>query len=192
MFDLKNLFFSNLSVISCMVPDHKCLVRKLLNDLSKFSNQLKYSHNINGRWENGYLPIDLVPDVKIPMKYARDIAMQEWNIRTVAQFKSLSRDPDTLPPFWFNVMCNGHRTGIHDHAKIASVSGVFYLQCQPDSGDLFFRKEGEKDLHFQPKVGKMILFPSNLKHGVLENKSSTKRISLAFNLFSFPINHTEW
>ena len=75
-----------------MVPDHKSLVRKLLNDLSKFSNQLKYSHNINGRWENGYLPIDLVPDVKIPMKFARDIAMQSG---TFEQLHNLNHCQET-------------------------------------------------------------------------------------------------
>ena len=33
----------------------------------------------------------------------------------------------------------------------------------------------------------MIIFPSELKHAVAENKSQNDRVSLAFNLFTLPL-----
>jgi ectoine hydroxylase-related dioxygenase (phytanoyl-CoA dioxygenase family) len=61
-----------------------------------------------------------------------------------------------------------------------------------ECGDLFFTKGGQDDLAITPEVGKMVLFPSFLKHGVQTNKSNQNRISLAFNLFPFPLPSEEW
>jgi ectoine hydroxylase-related dioxygenase (phytanoyl-CoA dioxygenase family) len=69
---------------------------------------------------------------------------------------------------------------------------VVYLKCAPKCGDLFFTKCGQDNLAITPEVGKMVLFPSFLKHGVQTNKSNQNRISLAFNLFPFPLPSEEW
>ena len=44
---------------------------------------------------------------------------------------------------------------------------------------------------YQQEVGKIIIFPSSLLHGVHANHSSTERISFAFNLFPFPLVQLE-
>ena len=92
----------------------------------------------------------------------------------------------SYPPFWFNV-AGWKRFSLHDHAHLSILSGVIYLQAGEGCGDLYFRKEGVDDLNIRPDVGKMVLFPPFLRHGVHSNESSKERISFAFNLFPFPL-----
>jgi ectoine hydroxylase-related dioxygenase (phytanoyl-CoA dioxygenase family) len=47
--------------------------------------------------------------------------------------------------------------------------------------------DGEDDLEICPEVGKIVLFDPSIRHGVRENRSGSERISLAFNLFPFPL-----
>ena len=76
--------------------------------------------------------------------------------------------------------------------NIPSDTTARYRMCKKLIGDLFFTRGGQDDLAITPEVGKMVLFPSFLKHGVQINKSNQNRISLAFNLFPFPLPSEEW
>lgn len=84
---------------------------------------------------------------------------------------------------------------IHNHGDY-DISGVYYYKTNTMDGNLFFEnpvteciasKIGRKTLlkqtiSYQPEVGKFILFPSWLKHGVDTNTTDNERISLSFNL----------
>jgi len=92
--------------------------------------------------------------------------------------------------FWFNVAKSGESTGWHDHKKKAVISGVYYLDIHDNSGDIHFRskvKDKWNEWSLKPETGKMILFDSKLEHSVSENKSCHPRISLAFNLYTLPL-----
>ncbi len=179
-------------ILTCMIPNSQDWFSKVILQLEKEKDKFRFSHQIGGRWENTYLSIDLVPDVKFAMSLAREIAKEKWNLSICALYESLPNSYDSNLPFWFNIAEVDERTGIHDHAKLASISGVLYLQCDDKSGNLFFRKENKKDFQIVPKIGKLVLFRSHLRHGVHANNSNRKRISLAFNLFPFPLPCEEW
>jgi len=91
----------------------------------------------------------------------------------------------------------------HFHTN-SILSGVYYLQTENNSGDLKFIKKPDEqrifptaispdyseydytnsdDLSFKPKKGSLLIFPSNLTHGVAKNESEKIRYSLAFNIF---------
>ena len=163
------------------------LLKEFLNERSK----AKKSHKIGGRWENQYLGIDK-PSARIPMIQARDIGKEKLGISSIVLFEAPVGSHNSHPPFWFNIARNGEKTGIHDHAYLSSLSGVIYLQADKGCGDLYFRKEGVDDLSICPEVGKLIIFPPFLRHGVHANKSSRDRISFAFNLFPFPLIQPEF
>ena len=179
-------------ILICTIPDCTTWSSTVLNELENGKEKLQHSHLIDGRWENSYLSIDDVTSVRVPMLLARDLVKEKWNISLVTLFEPLSVIKNPNPPFWFNIAKVGEKTGVHDHAKFACVSAVVYLQCETNCGDLFFPHEGEDDLKIIPKVGKMVIFPSYIKHGVHINQSSSNRISLAFNLFPFPLPSEEW
>ena len=164
----------------------------LLHQFVFYKNLSKKSHKIGGRWENTYLKIDHVPSVCFPMRVARDLGKEHLGISSVVLLEAPKGTQQLHAPFWFNIAHKGEKTGLHDHAHLSILSGVLYLQAEEGCGDLYFRKEGVDDLTFRPEVGKLIIFPPLLQHGVQINESSKDRISFAFNLFPFPLIYSEW
>jgi len=160
---------------------------RLLKEFLESQSKIKKSHRIGGRWENQYLEIDDIPSARKPMRQARDIGKEKLGISSIILFGPPPGSSNPYPPLWFNVAGKGEITGLHDHAHLSTLSGVLYLQAEEGSGDLYFRKEGIKDLNLRPEVGKMVIFPPFLRHGVHSNDSSRDRISFAFNLFPFPL-----
>ena len=183
--DIEIHTFAEEKVLRSRLPASEELNVSLLADLLQAREDLTYSHLINGRWENAYLPIERISRVREVIGYAQDIVFRVFEKRLLALYKSL--EADTNPPFWFNLAEPGEITGVHDHSKAAEISGVYYIATPPSSGDLFFRTEGAEDFFLQPIEGTLVLFPSNLRHGVAENLSEYNRISLAFNLFKIPM-----
>lgn len=179
-------------ILTCMIPGFQKWVHLILKELKEGSDKLKFSHRIGGRWENSYLTVDHIPSVRVPMRLARGLAKEKWNKPTLIFYEPIANTINPHAPFWFNIAEVGDLTGIHDHAKLASVSGVVYLKSNIASGELYFQKEDEDDLLIIPEVGRMVLFPSHLRHGVHCNKSDDQRISLAFNLYPFPLPSEEW
>ena len=151
----------------------------------------KYSHKINGRWENQYIDLDLIPEIKPIFSMACKIGKSIINNPLVIPHKQLGF---SYNEFWFNISNLGDNTGWHDHKENAKVSGVFYINVPKKSGNIIFRKKVKDKCEkwfVIPKDGMMILFPSKLEHCVEINKSSEPRISLAFNLYTLPIQINE-
>jgi hypothetical protein len=182
---LKKISFGGKEIFIGYLPNHVELTSRLLYELNLGMGDLSFSHNIGGRWENSYLPIQKVPSVRDIVRPLRDLAVNLYGEKLLALFEP----PTGLdhPPFWFNLSETGDSTGVHNHARESVVSGVYYLEAPIDSGELFFRSDGEDDYSLAPDAGSVVLFPSELRHGVRMNYSSGKRISLAFNLFAFPL-----
>lgn len=101
---------------------------------------------------------------------------------------------------WINISGQNHFNLSHTH-PLSSFSGVYYVKCPQDCGNIVFeqddndcldlshRQDRIKDLakmyptyYFTPVEGRMLLFPSNLRHYVEPNRSSCDRISISFNL----------
>lgn len=179
--------FGGKRIIVAEVPDWGVWVPRLLDEINFNRTSIALSHKIRGRWENSYLDEELVPTIRVPMRFARDQGKEVLDLSSVILFEPLPFSHDQFPPFWFNLAQPGEETGLHDHASLSILSGVVYLVCEEDSGNLFFRMDGEDDLEICPEVGKIVLFDPSIRHGARENRSGSERISLAFNLFPFPL-----
>jgi uncharacterized protein (TIGR02466 family) len=104
---------------------------------------------------------------------------------------------------WVNRSVPGQYHVSHWHSN-SLVSGVIYINTNPNSGAILFHKERahknlwgdtlrfefdkETDYNTEavgilPKTNEILLFPSILNHSVLENTSNEERYSLAFNVF---------
>jgi len=160
---------------------------KIINCIYQNKENTTFSHKINGRWENQYLSIQYFPQLrKLFWNACREgKAILEKSL--VVPYKELGLP---LDEFWFNIAAPGESTGWHDHKGRSELSGVYYLQVPDNSGDIHFRKKIDDETfewEMKSQTGKLILFDSNIEHSVPENKSNKNRISIAFNLFSFPI-----
>ena len=162
--------------------------KTILDSLRKNSDHFNYSHKINGRWENQYLDYQFVPEIKYIFQKACQFGKDFISDSLIVPNKSLGLDRDE---FWFNIAKPGESTGWHDHKEGAVLSGVYYLNIPKESGDIQFRfKENNQWDYYtiKSKNNKLILFNSNIEHSVTKNRSNKARISLAFNLYTLPLD----
>jgi len=113
-----------------------------LTALKENSAKLQYSHKIKGRWENQYIDIELVPDIKNIFQKACQFSKKILKKSVIVPNKSLGLNKDE---FWFNSSKPGESTGWHDHKENASLSAVFYLNVPQKSGDIQFRLKDKKE-----------------------------------------------
>ena len=114
-----------------------------------------------------------------------------------------------IKEIWVNVLDQGGRQAMHNHAN-SFVSGVVYLTpTHPSSCTVFMKSPGGTDFIFrndhaqvtggafnsdkwispQPEPGDLVLFPSYLMHAVPPN-AGTRRITLSFN--AIPARLDSW
>ncbi len=115
----------------------------------------------------------------------------------------------SLKEMWVNVLDQGGRQAMHNHAN-SFISGVVYLTPTDDSSrTVFMKSPGGHDFSFKndhagvvtgpfnaekwispaPKPGDLVLFPSYLMHAVPPN-AGARRITLAFN--AIPVKLDSW
>jgi len=134
------------------------------------AGDLERTHLFGGRYENIYVPLPRVPALGAVLQVAK---------RAAGQF--LDRQLPLAVGFWFNEMGPGHVTLPHRHDEDDElVSGVYYLQVPPDSGDLVLG-EGAARQVLRAQAGRLILFPPNVVHEVTRNNSAETRLSIGMN-----------
>jgi hypothetical protein len=108
----------------------------------------------------------------------------EWMKPTLELVQQAANKPGHVT-YWFNINGPGHYNDFHDHGDFGvNLCGCLYLQVPQNAGGIQFKQvRGSKTLTLEPTAGDLILFPDNIKHAVLENKSSEDRISIAFNFW---------
>ena len=118
--------------------------------------------------------------------------------RTIYEQEHLDSEP-YLGNMWANINPPGGLNRAHMHPN-ALWSGVYYVKAHPDSGHLKVddpraaasmsrprQKSGPtpsrlwRETSFEPKAGRLIMFPAWLTHCVDPNKSNDIRISVSFN-----------
>ena len=103
-----------------------------------------------------------------------------------------------ITQLWGNRNPKGSKHHEHVHPN-SIISGVFYLRQDPKLPPIQFSKSNQDSMQLDPRKynnynaeifllpctsGELILFPSNLRHGVPVNIGEEERISLSFNTFS--------
>ena len=82
---------------------------------------------------------------------------------------------------------------IHNHGD-ADISGVYYFQTNTSDGELsFYHPAVQVELspcfnqmtiwQHEPMIGKILMFPGYLMHGIFRNQTTDTRISISFNVF---------
>jgi hypothetical protein len=117
--------------------------------------------------------------------------------------------PWAIKEMWVNVLDEGGRQAMHNHAN-SFISGVVYLTpTHPQSQTVFMKSPGGTDFAFKnehagtspgpysadkwvspaPAPGDMVLFPSYLMHAVPPNQGA-RRITMSFN--AIPARLESW
>jgi len=104
-----------------------------------------------------------------------------------------------LSESWFTLFKKNDYGHSHIHGN-ADISGVYYYKTNEKDGDIVFDNpspQAEMSKCFSkncswkhsPKIGKLLLFPSYLRHSVQRNITEEDRISLSFNITFFSDNY---
>ena len=93
-----------------------------------------------------------------------------------------SPDSLSLVDSWVALFKKGDYGHIHDHLGNA-ISGVYYHQTKGSDGQIFFDPwhVWQSRVHVTPHDGMLLMFPSQLRHGITTNTTDSTRISLSFN-----------
>ena len=129
------------------------------------------THLFYGRYENLYLDVNKIPEIKIIIDKAMEHAA---DILTIDKDKLISG-------FWLNAMGPEHVTTAHTHDDDDELlSCVYYIKVPENSGDLIITVNNEK-IVIQPEEGMFVFFAPNTLHEVSRNESDKMRLSLALN-----------
>lgn len=95
---------------------------------------------------------------------------------------------------WFVLMEKGDFAHMHTHGA-AALSGAYYYKTTGEDGNIYFHcpvgpmksnptftAMGSPRHIFQAEEGKMLMFPGWADHGVMQNETGDRRISLSFNI----------
>jgi uncharacterized protein (TIGR02466 family) len=110
----------------------------------------------------------------------------------------LTRVRPTIASCWANINGPGASNVVHVH-PLCFLSGVYYVQAEANSGQVFFLDPRPapvmmlppvtehspwtfNQVRYQPKPGRMLIFPAWLQHGVESNPGPTDRICISFNI----------
>ena len=93
---------------------------------------------------------------------------------------------------WLTLTKPTEYTTVHNHGT-SDMSGVYYFKTNGEDGSFYFMNPmlpltstsyltNTEVVSYKPEVGKIILFPGWLQHGVRSNDTDDIRISLSFNV----------
>ena len=91
MVDFEKFTLGEDKILVSRISDHKIWASTLLSEYNRNREKIFTSHKINGRWENSYLPVDLVPSVKKAMRHARDLGAEVFKVSSMITILSLTR-----------------------------------------------------------------------------------------------------
>ncbi len=129
------------------------------------------THLFNGRYENIYLEVNKIPELKVIVNAALENAAKILNIK----------EEKLVSGFWLNAMAAGDVTTVHTHDDDDELlSCVYYIRVPENSGDLIITADNEKTI-IKPEEGMFVFFSPDTLHEVSKNESAESRLSIAFN-----------
>lgn len=160
-------------------------------DFMKSELQSNHKSITNYASRNKYiLNADEMTDIRQSLESALDTYFKEV-------FNTSNKLSLKITQSWLTLTGNGESHHEHIHPNSVA-SGVLYINLGDNDGISFYRNEDsqwyeflrEKETYYSAKsffigceAGDIVIFPSNLRHGVKQNSLPVERISLAFNTF---------
>ncbi len=168
------------------------LNQQLEQDIITWSNKDKGVTRTNVKGWHSETDMNLRPEFK------RLVDLLHEAQRTIYDQEHLESEP-FLGNMWANINPPGSMNRAHIHPN-SLWSGVYYVKAPQNSGQLKIedprsvaamsrprQKPGKlperlwRETHYEPKAGRLIMFPSGLNQGVDRNEFNDIRISVSFN-----------
>ena len=177
------------------VPIHSCIVDnldKVTQEIDQSIDSMKFSMIEN--WGSTHYLSDVSFEEDAIKKYNLNNLWNEINLNLHTYCNEINFTPtDYYIKSWFSLFKKNNYAHVHDHSG-SDISGVFYYKTNGNDGDLVFYNNNpwfkmsrcyvnyDQSWTHKPVVGKLLLFPSWLQHGVKTNETDDTRISFSFNI----------
>ena len=133
---------------------------------------------------------DIIADINLELFNEQlNIHLQQYCDEIEFKFNS-----DYKRTSWFSMFNQRDFGTAHNHG-FADISGCYYFATNGEDGDIYFENPSEltgvskafakkyaPSIRHQPQIGKILLFPSYLTHGIMPNNTENSRVSLSFNI----------
>ena len=155
-------------------PHYQSLNEKLIDDLSKFNfcsyKQNSYFTNIKGsQFSFTGNQLNLKP---------RGVTLIENWVEQIVRDRTNNNTIDFIFNTWAARLDKGQETLEHSHLHFCSLVYVYFVNTPKGSSPLVFPTSGKK---VKAEPGKLVLFPSSLRHKVPVNKCNN-RVTIASNI----------
>lgn len=173
-------------------PEHNKIKNSLIKECKKIKSKTKKGGN---NWESNLYNTFGNFDLRKNKKFDK---VNNWIFENVAKYAHRIGYGDLkikCEESWFNYSIKDDYQEKHEHYPF-DISVVYYLSVPENSGDIRFythepqgvRENFIEDNNYtwrsyiiKPEPGLLLIFKSNLTHGVTQNKSNKTRISFAYN-----------
>lgn len=173
-------------------PDHLLIEKTLIKECFTIKNTIPAGGD---RWEGNVYNTNNTYNLT---KNKQFNSLHEWifkNVNDYAYNIGYKNKKIQCLNSWFNIYDKYNYQEKHEHYP-SDISAVYYLFSPQNSGNIKFyshEPNSTKDCYeennpltwstyeMQPRNGLLLIFKSNLIHGVQQNKSNKQKISLALN-----------
>jgi len=186
-YNIENIFPT--PIYSCFLENKFAVQVEIANALKniKYDSDNHYNH-LGKMFETTSTDVDIITEHRL---YNLALAIDQH----INQYcKELGFQPRQYQrTSWITKTSQGGHTFSHTHGS-ADISGCYYFQTTENDGNIFFnspvsaaisslcyQKSIARHEH-KPMVGKLLLFPGWLEHGVKSNTENSERICLAFSI----------
>ncbi len=171
--EISSTLISNARLHIGFMPNAAEINQQIMNSYMQLLTQdlTRRSHFFGGRYENLYLEREQIPAIAQVLEHAEVYA------REILQ----KRGEKLRSGFWINDMGPMEVTTEHNHDDYDELlSGVYYVQVPPESGELVIVDRHSRTL-LTPEAGMFVFFAPDVLHSVNANNSSERRISIGMN-----------
>ena len=189
--DHQKIFYTNLFVIDDFIPTATNAEKERIEGMKKYISDLWSKRDYDDNWQTKSANLHTKKEFKF---FADLIIITSKRIIEQLDYKV---DDIVITDMWANVLKDTEHHPMHTHSN-NFLSGTYYLQSDQKASIVFHDPRPAADvivprkkettlnnsslLSYASKQNRAVIFPSWLPHWVQQNKSKTKRISIAWNI----------
>ena len=187
----QKIFYTNLFLLDDFVPQVTSTEKQIVNNMRKYISDLWANREYDNNWQTKSADLHKQKELK---SFASLVLTTTKKI-----IDTLDYDVEDImiTDMWANVLKDSEYHPMHTHSN-NFLSGTYYLQSDQKASIVFHDPRPAADvlvprkkqttlnnsslLSYASKQNRAVIFPSWLPHWVQQNKSKTKRISIAWNI----------
>ena len=189
--DHQKIFYTNLFVIDDFIPTATNAEKERIEGMKKYISDLWSKRDYDDNWQTKSANLHKQKEFNF---FADLIILTSKRIIEQLDYKV---EDIIITDMWANVLKDTEHHPMHTHSN-NFLSGTYYLQSDQKASIVFHDPRPAADvivprkkettlnnsslLSYASKQNRAVIFPSWLPHWVQQNKSKTKRISIAWNI----------